>query len=195
MSVDGGLYGYSVSNAACYVAIVVYAILSIHHTWILFRHRCWYWIPFLVGGYMEVAGYIVRRISGDDDTSMPLFAVQFLFVLLPPILFAASIYMTLGRLLRYVGATQLSPIPIKWVTPTFVTGDIISLALVGAGGGIQATSPDDQDALDTGKPIMMTGLGIQVLFFSIFIIEVATCHVRLNGRNWQAHSPGKFSWP
>lgn len=190
------LYGYDVSNAGCYVGIAVFGALSIHHTWILFRHKCWYWVPFWIGGYMEVAGYAIRRVSGDNDRNISLFAVQFLFVLLPPIFFAASIYMTLGRLLRYIGATELSPIRIRWVTPIFVTGDIVSLIMVGAGGGIQATADDNKDARDTGNAIMMTGLAIQLLFFTIFIVETGFCHFRLHRRRWSSsYSKGKLNWP
>lgn len=190
------LYGYDVSNAGCYVGIAVFGILSLHHTWLLFRNKCWYWTPFWIGGWMEVAGYAIRRVSGDENKNISLFAVQFLFVLLPPIFFAASIYMTLGRLLRFIGATQLSPIRIKWVTPIFVSGDIVSLLMVGAGGGIQATADSDKDARDTGNAIMMTGLAVQLLFFTIFIVETAICHFRLHRRQWgSSSSSGRLNWP
>lgn len=54
-------------------------------------------------------------------------------ILLAPPLYAASIYMTLGRLIRHLKAESLSLIPVKWLTSIFVTGDVIAFVAQGAG--------------------------------------------------------------
>lgn len=52
-----------------------------------------------------------------------------MLILVAPPLFAASIYMTLGRLIREIGAETASLVHIKWLTKIFVAGDVISFVL------------------------------------------------------------------
>lgn len=54
-------------------------------------------------------------------------------VLLAPPLYAASIYMTLGRLVTYLDAESLSVVPVRWLTAIFVTGDVIAFVMQAAG--------------------------------------------------------------
>ena len=54
-------------------------------------------------------------------------------ILLAPPLYAASIYMTLGRLIVHLDAENLSLVPVKWLTAIFVTGDVIAFAMQAAG--------------------------------------------------------------
>lgn len=54
-------------------------------------------------------------------------------ILLAPPLYAASIYMTLGRLIIHLDAERLSVVPVKWLTAIFVTGDVIAFVMQAAG--------------------------------------------------------------
>jgi hypothetical protein len=62
-----------------------------------------------------------------------VFALQALLILLAPPLYAASIYMVLGRLIRFLGAEHLSMIRVNWMTKIFVTGDVIAFLAQAAG--------------------------------------------------------------
>jgi hypothetical protein len=53
--------------------------------------------------------------------------------LLAPTLYAASIYMVLGRLVAYLNAENLSLVPVKWMTKIFVAGDVLSFMMQSAG--------------------------------------------------------------
>lgn len=53
--------------------------------------------------------------------------------LLAPTLYAASIYMVLGRLVGYLNAESLSLVPVKWMTKIFVAGDVFSFMMQSAG--------------------------------------------------------------
>lgn len=59
--------------------------------------------------------------------------MQSLFLLLAPILYAASIYMVLGRVIRFVRGEHMSYIPVGIMTKVFVGGDILSFLLQAAG--------------------------------------------------------------
>ena len=97
--------------------------------------------------------------------------MQAMLILIAPALFAASIYMILGRLIRVLGAESLSIIPVFWMTKIFVLGDVISFLLQGSGGGLQASG-----SYDTGEKIIIGGLFVQVIMFSIFLVAAIIFH-------------------
>lgn len=52
-----------------------------------------------------------------------------MLILVAPPLFAASIYMTLGRVIVTLDSQQLSLVPVRFLTKIFVVGDVISFLL------------------------------------------------------------------
>ncbi|KFA50462.1 hypothetical protein S40293_07904 [Stachybotrys chartarum IBT 40293] len=109
------------------------------------------------------------------------YIMQTLLLLLAPALYAASIYMILGRIIVLTEGDRLSIIPRKWLTKLFVFGDVLSFLLQGAGGGIMASG--SLEALHNGERIIISGLVVQIIFFSLFAITACIFHVRLS------HSP------
>ncbi len=97
------------------------------------KKRTLYFIPLIIGGFFEWIGYIGRILSHYNMDSMGIFIMQTLLLLLPPSLFAASIYMVLGRLILYTNGESMAPIRATWLTKIFVGGDVLSF-LVQAGG-------------------------------------------------------------
>lgn len=67
-----------------------------------------------------------------DYTKNP-YIIQSILLLLGPALFAASIYMILGRLIVLLDAGHLSIIKPRWLTKVFVTGDVLSFLAQSAG--------------------------------------------------------------
>lgn len=186
------IYRYDPSVPGMIVAIVLFALVTAHQGYIMFRHKTWYWMPFWLGGVFEVVGYIVRIKSRDEPSEVGLYAVQTLFILLPPAMFSASLYMTLGRLLLYIDAEFTSIIPARFMTKLFVTGDVMSFLLQGAGGGLQGSSDEYRDA---GKWVTIGGLVIQLLFFGGYVITKSFAYHKLRKLNWRTDFPGKFKWP
>lgn len=85
---------------------------------------------------VEVAGYAARAASYNKTDQLPPYVIQYLLILVAPALFAASIYMILGRIIRSVQGERHSPIRPVWLTRIFVTGDTISFATQLVGGGL-----------------------------------------------------------
>lgn len=146
------LYGYKPSIAAGVIFIICFAATTAYHIWQLTKARCWYFIPFVIGGIcmsiisspafsvttltnssVQIIGYICRVIAYNNLSSVPIYAMQSVLILLAPPLYAASVYMVLGRLVRYLHAEDLSLVPVKWMTKIFVSGDVFSF-LLQAGG-------------------------------------------------------------
>lgn len=77
---------------------------------------------------VETVGCTGRALSSTespDFTKNPYIA-QSVLLLLVPTLFAASIYMILGRLIRLLDADAYSLIPPRWLTKVFVLGNALS---------------------------------------------------------------------
>ena len=61
------------------------------------------------------------------------YIIQSILLLLGPTLFAASIYMILGRLIVLLEADSYSVIRPRWLTKVFVLGDLLSFFAQGGG--------------------------------------------------------------
>ncbi|KAL4728042.1 hypothetical protein ACLX1H_004751 [Fusarium chlamydosporum] len=174
---DFKLYRYDPSLPAAVVSVVIFAILTVAHTWRLFRVRAYYFTAFTIGGIFETVGYAGRIWSHFDKLSVGGFVLQAIPILVAPALFAASIYMILGRLIRTVGASHLSLVPVQWVTRIFVTGDVIAFSLQAGGGGIQ--SAGTLELYEMGEKIIIAGLLVQIVVFGFFVITSFLFHYRL----------------
>ncbi|KAF5723988.1 Rtm1p [Fusarium mundagurra] len=189
---DFKLYRYTPSLPAAIVATVIFAILSCLHLWRLYRARAWYFIPFTIGGAFETIGYAARIISHGDKESVPAYSCQAILILVAPALFAASIYMILGRIIVSLRAQHLSLIPVRWLTKAFVCGDIVSFSLQAAGGGIQASGTIE--AYDTGEKIILGGLFVQIVVFGFFVITTGLFHRKCLGNPTLAARDNAFPW-
>jgi hypothetical protein len=103
--------------------------------------------------------------------------MQSLLILVAPALFAASIYIILGRVILMVDGERYSLIRQKWLTKTFVAGDVLSFMMQGSGGGIMAMGT--LNSMELGEKIIIGGLFVQLIFFTLFVVVAADFHRRL----------------
>ncbi|KAK1450744.1 hypothetical protein CCUS01_02200, partial [Colletotrichum cuscutae] len=125
----------------------------------------------------EIVGYIGRALSATEtpNWSTTSYTIQSLTLLLGPALLAASIYMVLGRLIRFLEAEHLALIRTKWLTKLFLLGDVISFVTQGAGGAILSRAKSLSD-VELGENIIIAGLAVQILFFGGFIVVTCLFH-------------------
>jgi len=138
---------------------------------LLTRHVGWWW------ALVQTLGYCGRIWSHFDRQAIGGFIVQAILILIAPALYAASIYMILGRLISAVGAEHLSPVPLQWLTKIFVAADVVSFLLQAGGGGIQAGGT--LHLLQIGEKIIIAGLFVQIAFFGFFVMTAVQFHRRL----------------
>ena len=84
---------------------------------------------------VEIVGYAARTFSASQTpnwTTGP-YIVQTILLLVAPALFAASIYMILGRIILMTGGETHAIVKRRWLTKLFVLGDVVSFT-VQAGG-------------------------------------------------------------
>ncbi|KAK0369206.1 hypothetical protein CPAR01_09360 [Colletotrichum paranaense] len=174
-------YHYEPSMVAATVFIIVFGVSCMLHIWQLCRRKTWYFIPFVIGCIFEAVGYAGRAMSAGEapDYTKNPYIIQSILLLLGPALFAASIYMVLGRLINLLDAGGYSLIRPNWLTKVFVLGDVLSFFAQSGGGGMLATAKNS-DNVKLGENIIVGGLCIQILFFGFFIIVTLVFHLRLS---------------
>ncbi|RGP62618.1 hypothetical protein FSPOR_9197 [Fusarium sporotrichioides] len=170
------LYHYDPSMAGGAIFALLFIGTTLFHTWQFYQGRSWFTIPLAIGGLLEVIGYAARCKSANETPNWELgpYIIQSIFLLVAPALFAATIYMELGRIVEMIDGEGRVMISKKWMTKIFVTGDILSFFLQGGGGGYQASGT--LEALDAGSKIIIIGLFVQLIFFGVFIIIAVSFH-------------------
>lgn len=129
------LYNYTPSLAVAIIALLLFLAATVAHIFLAIKHRLKFLIAFIIGGCFEAIGYAARAVNAHQAPNygtMP-YAMQSVFILLAPSLFAASIYMILGRLIRRVDGDSRSLIHSTKLTKIFVVGDILAF-LIQSGG-------------------------------------------------------------
>ncbi|KAH6716517.1 RTA1 like protein-domain-containing protein [Leptodontidium sp. MPI-SDFR-AT-0119] len=172
---DFAFYQYDPSVPGAAIFAILFLGTTAYHCWQAFQKRTFYFIPLIIGGHFEWIGYVCRILSHYNMDSMAIFIMQTLLLLLPPSLFAASIYMVLGRLILYTNGESMAPIRANWLTKIFVIGDVFSF-LVQAGGGSMMANASSQNL---GKNLVILGLVLQILFFGLFVITSVIFHRRM----------------
>ncbi|KAK0390583.1 hypothetical protein NLU13_0087 [Sarocladium strictum] len=191
------LYEYDPSTEAAALFGALFGISTAWHALQLFKGRTWSFIPFVIGGLFETVGYVARAISTKVPEVEPhrrLFTIQTVLILLAPALYAASIYMVFGRIVRRLDAETHVLIRSKWTTKIFVTGDVISFMTQGAGGGILATADGNESKSKLGGNLIVGGLCIQLVVFGFFIIVTALFHRRMIQRPTDAARQIQVPW-
>lgn len=140
---------------------------------------------------VEVIGYLGRILAYDATGQLPPYLLQSLFLLLAPVLFAASLYMTLGRIILAVDGTRYSVIPPRWLTRLFVATDVISFMIQSGGAGMLSSGSASQSKVDLGQNIIVAGLIFQLVAFSCFILTSVIFHLRARK---DAATSMKISW-
>lgn len=163
-------YRYTPSIPAAGVFIGLFAITSVLHTYQTLRSRTWIMFPFVLGGYCECIGYIGRVLSSNEAPNFTVgpFLVMNIFTLLAPPLFAASVYMCLGRIVRATEGEKYSLVPSSLLTKIFVAGDITGLVVQGVGSGYMTAG--SLQAYYTGSKVVDGGLALLVASFAVFIV-------------------------
>lgn len=96
------------------------------------------------------------------------YIIQNFFTLVAPAMFAASIYMTLDRIVRSVRGEHHSVIKVSRLTKIFVLGDLISFMIQGGSSGLMFNS----STASIGEKIVLMGLIVQIISFGLFFVCV-----------------------
>ncbi|KAI5275899.1 RTA1-domain-containing protein [Aureobasidium subglaciale] len=191
------LWEYYPSMVGNIVVASIFGLAALMHFGLVIFRKQWFCIPLVIGGIFEVVGYGARAYARSHTTDTLPFAMQSLLVLLAPILFAASVYMYLGKIIRSVGGEEHCLIPLRFLTKVFVAGDIACFIAQGAGGGL-LSSAKKASKISLGQNIILAGLILQIVIFFLFVVVAVNFHIRMRSHsrtsasNWQRKLLGLY---
>ncbi|KAI8629624.1 putative RTA1 domain protein [Xylariaceae sp. FL1651] len=159
-------YEYRPNQPAAFAFVALFALATLGHIIYLFPLRAWPFIPFILGGVAELFGYYGRALSSDTPDEVGPWILQNLLILTAPPLLAATIYMTLGRMVTAVGARSYMPISPRLLTPLYVAIDLGTVGTQLAGSVLPASG--EPSAIELSK-IVLGGLLAQIGALGIFI--------------------------
>lgn len=127
-------------------------------------------------------GYAGRIMLHSNPYKKAGFDTQIVCLIIAPAFVAAGIYLTLKHLTLCFGAeySRLRPMYYTWI---FISCDILSLILQGAGGGISATSSTDYKKQKAGNDVALAGIVFQVVTLLIFGILSVTYYLNRRRSN------------
>ncbi|KAL6697038.1 RTA1 like domain-containing protein [Trichoderma pleuroticola] len=175
-------YKYVPSLAAAGIFSALFFLSLVGHSFRMIRARAWFLMPLVIGCLFEFIGFVGRAVSAEQKPGCwaeTPYLVQTLFILLAPALFAASVYMSLGRIIELVDGEKHSIIKRTWLTKIFVCGDVICFLLLAGGGGMLASAKTNKAEFDAGNNIIIGGLVLQLLWFGFFVVIALIFHRRM----------------
>ncbi|KAL7929197.1 RTA1 like domain-containing protein [Trichoderma chlorosporum] len=175
-------YRYHPSVAAAGIFCVLFFISTVIHFFQMWRTKSWYLTPLVIGCLFEFIGFAGRATSGSEKVgcwTLGPYLTQSMFILLAPALFAASIYMILGRVILLVDGQEHSIIRPTRLTKIFVTGDVICFLLLAGGSGILASAKNNPSTTHAANNVIIGGLVLQLLWFAIFLTVAGVFHNRM----------------
>lgn len=120
------------------------------------------------------------------------FVVQNMFILVAPVLFAASVYMTLGRLITSVHGDKHSPVKPSKITLTFVLGDALSFVVQGGGAGLSVVQRPG--FAKWAERVIVIGLLIQIVMFALFCLLSVVFHRKMRRTSTAQTYQTAVSW-
>ncbi|MCJ1442885.1 MAG: hypothetical protein MMC23_003382 [Stictis urceolatum] len=187
-------YRYDPSIPAAGLFIALFILTTTLHTYQFIRTRTWIMLPLVLGGFCEWIGYIGRILSSNEspDFTMGPFLLQNMLLLLAPALFAATIYMSLGRIVRATGGEAYCIIRPKWLTSIFVACDISGLAIQGIGAGVMTAGTLEDYHM--GEKIVIAGLALLVAAFGLFVVLAVVYDMRMKRAPTVESKATKLDW-
>jgi RTA1 like protein len=148
---------------------------------------------------VELVGFSARVASIKHLDNRNLFTVQTVLLLVAPAVMTAACYMAFGRIVLWVvpseyQSTRYLWLPARRITPIFVSGDVLSFFVQVIGGALVAGSNTSSGA-NTGRNIVLAGLGMQLFTFGFFVIASVRFSVILRTRLRKVPLPKDTNWP
>ncbi|KUJ08889.1 RTA1-domain-containing protein [Mollisia scopiformis] len=163
--VDGTIYGYTPNLAANAFFCAFFGLFLAANVLLPFKYKTWtFGIIVCFGAFAETVGYVGRIIMHSNPWNNAGFEMQICCLIIAPSFFAAALYLTLKDMVRAIGP-QFSPIKPPLYPWIFISCDLLSLILQGAGGGTAASANTPSTSADGGH-IMLAGIVFQVATFT-----------------------------
>ncbi|KAL9057659.1 MAG: hypothetical protein Q9206_002256 [Seirophora lacunosa] len=177
------IYGYTPHLALSALALALFAILLVFHSYRLYKTRLYAFSILLVfTTFCEIIGYAFRLRSSPPPVGNPYnvinFIVQYFFIVCAPVFLSAAIYTTLTSFIRALSgddaavARKLSPLGLtkRTILAIFITADVVATIVQVAGAALIGVAQSNRKSPTTANNILLAGLAFQVFSFLVFLI-------------------------
>ncbi|OAQ76569.1 rta1 domain-containingprotein [Purpureocillium lilacinum] len=186
-------YEYRPNKPAAITFIALFGLATLCHLVYLVLFRAWFSIPLILGGVGEAFGYYGRCRSSDTPDVAGPFILQNLLILASAPFIAATMYMTLGRIIVAMNARRHALISPRWLTKIYILIDIGCVATQVIGSVLPASG--EESAIELSKQILLGGLITQVAALALFALTCWHAHRRIKSGqplpdltiSWQNH--------
>ena len=176
---DYHLYPYEPNKALPIFFAALVSILALIHTYQAFCRHQWkrFGVTMLWGSMVWIAGFVCRALSAYSVNNVDFYICQYVLILAGPVIYAASEYFILDRLLAYL--PYCTPIQPGRVLTTFLFLSSAVEALTAAGSATVATSVRHPSGkADSGLNLIKAGLLLQAVVELCFFSLVAMVEYR-----------------
>ncbi|GAA5949403.1 hypothetical protein JCM3765_003398 [Sporobolomyces pararoseus] len=168
--------GFTPSVVLAIVGIAAYGLAGAIHWIHFFRDRTQkYTLTLCIGMICMVMGFVLRIAYSSNVSSIGVYSIMTLFLLLPPCAFLAINYMILTRLANALGAESALFIKASRVVKLFLWSDVISFLALANGGGLSVI----KSMAKIGHYSSIGGLVLQVVSYSFFCVLLITFGIRV----------------
>ncbi|KAF9219844.1 hypothetical protein BS17DRAFT_760233 [Gyrodon lividus] len=159
-------FKYITSNTLTAIAFVVVMMIAVVQTFCTFRYGTKWMMAMVIGEYTYVVGFGCRFVLHYKPDSQGMYIVEYMFIVLSPCAFIAANYVLLGRLSSHLSCTEHLLLPVRLLTPVFVSSDITTFLIQAVGGGMSVSHSPSQ--VLTSSHIFLAGLVVQLVSFLTF---------------------------
>ncbi|KAK1467754.1 RTM1 [Colletotrichum cuscutae] len=170
-------YHYRPNGGAGWAFLVIFALGALAHLGNMFWLRAWLFIPFILGGIGiigEAFGYYGRAKAHENLIVAGPYILQNLLILVPPPLFAATIYMSLGRIVIALDLRRHAFVSPRLTAFFYVLIDVGCFVTQVFGAVMPASGTEE--GIRMGKTLIMSGLAAQLGVITLFVLSCWHSH-------------------
>ena len=161
---------YVPSFALGVLGVTLFTIALLIHSYLLFRHRTWYFSIVIVGTVLEIIGFIFRILAAKiNPYSVAYFVAQYFCIVVAPVFYSAAIYTIISVMINKIGR-QYAPMPPKVILSIFIACDVVATVIQITGAGLVGSAYSNGKDPNTPNHILLAGLAFQVFSFAVFIV-------------------------
>ncbi|CRK25394.1 hypothetical protein BN1708_003964 [Verticillium longisporum] len=167
-------YHYLPSQEAGWTFVVIFGLATLIHIFLLFKLRAWHFLPLILGTIGEAFGYYGRVMAHSRPNVAGPFIIQNLLILGMAPLIAATVYMSLSRVIKALDLREHLPITPRLTTAFYIIVDI-GCFVTQVFGSIMPASGDPQ-GIALGRNLIIGGLIAQLVALSLFTFSNLHAH-------------------
>lgn len=143
----------------------------------------------------EIIGYIARTLSARRNPyKVSYFVIQYFFIVVAPVFFAAAIYAVLSVLIRAtLDGTRHAPLRPKLILWIFITCDVVATVIQIVGAALIGVAYSNRRDPTNPNHILLAGLVFQAVTFLVFIILLGLFIWRVRQVAFQATSKAFYA--